>query len=174
MEWRKSGISVVARLLFGLPLAAVLSVIGMAIASAMSVFFGVSGLPTLLALLTIGAGIGAGIGGAAMLFRVDAIPPWPFLILVVVTLSALSALGAWAGLTIGDRITTIQEMNCVGVCDYFFKPRTYMALGAIVVSNAVVLASNIAYETRVAGWAFARLRPGDAEVRGSSHANSGD
>ena len=130
---------VIARTLVGLPLAAVLGIVGMAIASAMSVFFGVSALPTLLLLLTIGAGIGAGIGGGAMLIRVDAVPPWPVVLAIGVGICLVSAGGAWAGLEIGDKITAMQEMNCVGVCDYFFKPRTYMALGATVVSNAVAV-----------------------------------
>ncbi len=171
--WRKSGISVIARTLVGLPLAAVLGIVGMAIASAMSVFFGVSALPTLLLLLAIGAGIGAGIGGGAMLIRVDAIPPWPVVLAIGVGIPLVSAGGAWAGLEIGDKITAMQEMNCVGVCDYFFKPRTYMALGATVVSNAVALAINIGYEVRAGGWDRPRFRPdgttagasGDAERR---------
>ena len=63
MKWRKSGISVVTRSLIGLPLAAVLSVIGMVTASTMSVFFGVAGLSTLLAMLMIGAGTGGAVSG---------------------------------------------------------------------------------------------------------------
>ncbi len=168
--WRKSAISVLARTLLGLPLAAVLGIVGMAIASAMSVFFGVSALPTLLLLLTIGAGIGAGIGGGAMLIRVDAVPPWPAVLAIGVGIALVSAGGAWAGLEIGDKITAMQEMNCVGVCDYFFKPRTYMALGATVVSNAIALAFNIVYEVRSGGWDWPRFRPDGTSVGASGDA----
>ena len=158
MAWNKAGITVAARTLFGLPLAAVLGVIGMAIASAMSVFFGVSGLSTLLTLLMIGAGVGAGIGAGAMMLRIDAIPPWPTLLAVGLALAALSAGGGWVGFQVGDRISAIEDANCVGVCGYLFKPRTYIALGATLVSNCIALAFNIVYEGRSGRWASANPR----------------
>ena len=158
MVWNKPGISVVARTLFGLPLAAVLGVLGMAIASAMSVFFGVSGLSTLLTLLMIGAGVGAGIGAGVMMLRIDAIPPWPMLIGVALALAILSAIGGWIGFQIGDRISAIEDANCVGVCGYLFKPRTYIALGATLVPNCIALAFNIIYEGRAGRSTSTRLR----------------
>ena len=137
-------------------MAAVLSVIGMAIASAMSVFFGVSGLPTLLLLLMIGAGVGAGIGGAAMLLRIDTIPSWPILLTIGLGFSLISFGGSWVGFQIGDVVTKIEDENCVGVCGYLFKPRTYMALGAVLSSSLLSLAFNIGYEV----WASDRHRFG--------------
>lgn len=153
MVWQKSGISVLLRTVFGLPLAAVLGVVGMAVASAMSVFFGVSGLSTLLTLLMIGAGFGAGIGAGVMMLRIDAIPPWHILLAVGLVLAALSAGGGWVGFQIGDRISAIEDANCVGVCGYLFKPRTYIALGATLVPNCIALLFNIVYEGRYGRWA---------------------
>lgn len=174
MQLRKSGMSVIARAAIGLPLAAVLSVIGMATASALSVFFGVAGLPTLLALLMLGAGIGAGLGAGAVLLRVDAIPSRPVLLAVGLGFCLVGFAGAWAGLQIGDKITAIQDANCVGVCGYLFKPRTYMALGAALLCNAAALALNLTWEARAGGWLRPRIRldapavggPGEAERRG--------
>ncbi len=153
MFWRKSGIAVALRTLFGFPLAAVLGVVGMAIASASSVFFGVSSLPTLLTLLMIGAGVGAGIGAGVMMLRIDAIPTWPTLLLVSLAIMALSAGGGWLGFQVGDRISAIEDANCVGVCGYLFRPRTYIALGATLVANVIALVFNIVYEGRSNRWA---------------------
>lgn len=113
----------------------------MGVASALSVFFGVSGLGTLLALLMIGAGAGAGLGSAIILFRVDAIPGWPLLLAILLGLSLVGLAGAWGGFKIGGAVTAMEEARCVGVCEYLFKPRTYMALGAI--AAAVVAASAV-------------------------------
>ena len=156
--------SVIARLLIGLPLAVVLSVIGMATASATSVFFGVAALPTLLLLLMIGAGIVAGIGRGAAVFRVDSAPSWPVLLAFGCGFCLVSRAGAWAGFEIGEKTTAIQGSNCVGVCGYLFKLRTYMALGATVVSNAIALALNVGHEVRAAGWAWSHHRTGGAAV----------
>ena len=158
MIWQKSGMSVLLRTVFGLPLAAVLSVIGMAVASAMSVFFGVSSLSTLLTLLMLGAGIGAGIGAGVMMLRIDAVPRWPVLLVVGVVLAVLSAGGGWIGFQVGDRISAIEDANCVGVCGYLFKPRTYIALGATLVSNLIALVFNIGYEGGFGRWASNKPR----------------
>ena len=113
----------------------------MGVASALSVFFGVSGLGTLLALLMIGAGVGAGLGSAIILFRVDTMPNWLLLLAILLALSLVGLAGAWGGFKIGAAVTAIEEARCVGVCQYFFKPRTYMALGAIIA--AVLVASAV-------------------------------
>ena len=168
MFWQKSGISVAARTLFGFPLAAVLGVIGMAIASAMSVFFGVASLNTLLTLLMIGAGVGSGIGAGLMMLRIDAVPHWPVLLGVGLALAILSAIGGWVGFQIGDYVSAIEDANCVGVCGYLFKPRTYIALGSTVVSNCVALLFNIAYEGGFGRWASPKLRV--ARVSGGGEA----
>ncbi len=148
MFWRKTGIAIALRTLFGLPLAAVLGVIGMAIASASSVFFGVSGLPTLLTLLMIGGGVGAGIGAGAMMLRIDDIPHWTLLLLGAFVVMVLSAGGGWIGFQVGDHISAIEDARCVGVCGYLFRPRTYIVLGATLVANVIALAFNIVYEGR--------------------------
>ena len=155
--------SVIARLLIGLPLAVVLSVIGMATAWAMSVFFGVAALPTLLLLLMIGARIGASIGGQQC-SRVDSAPSWPVLLAFGCGFCLVSRAGAWAGFEIGEKITAIQGWNSGGLCGYLFKLRTYMALGATVVSNAIALALNVGHEVRAAGWAWSHHRTGGAAV----------
>ncbi len=179
MNWQKPWISTIARTLVGLPLAAVLGTIGMAVASALSVFFGVAGLPTLLALLMIGAGVGAGIGAGVTMLRVDSVPGWPLLLLFGLALGLVSAVGAWAGFQVGDRISAIEDANCVGVCGYLFKPRTYIALGATLVANAIALAYNIGYEgffgrwSRMGQWPQSQttLRPEGADV-GDDNARS--
>ena len=158
MVWRKPGISVVLRTLFGLPLAGVLGVVGMAIASAMAVFFGVSGLNTLLALLIIGAGTGAGIGAGAMMLRIDAIPHWTIWLAVALVLSVLGAGGGWAGFQVGDWISEIEDARCVGVCGYFLRPRTYIVLGAALVPNCIALLFNIGYEGGFGRWASSKPR----------------
>ncbi len=158
MGWHKSGITVVVRTIVGLPLSAVLGVIGMAIASAMAVFFGVAALPTLLALLMVGAGVGAGIGAGVTMLRIDAVPSWPVLLAAGLILATVGVGGGWAGFQIGDRITAIEDMNCVGVCGYLFKPRTYIALGAMVASNCIALVFNVGYAGGFGRWAWPRLR----------------
>ena len=149
MAWQVPGIWVIVRTVVGFPLAAVLGVVGMAIASALAVFFGVSGLSNNLALLMIGAGVGAGIGAGLTMLRVDSIPSWPILIAVGLVLALLSTGGAWVGFQIGGFISDIEDARCVGVCGYFFKPRTYIALGATLVPNVIAMIFNIAYESRI-------------------------
>ena len=158
MGWQKSGMSVAVRTVVGLPLAAVLSVIGMAIASAMSVFFGVAALPTILLLLMIGAGVGAAIGAGVTALRIDTIPHWSVLLAVGLLLAAVSAVGAWAGFQVGEIISAIEDDRCVGVCGYLFKPRTYIALGATLVANALALVFNVGYEGVFGRWAWPRPR----------------
>ena len=158
MVWRSSGMTVALRTLFGLPLAAVLGAIGMAIASALSVFFGVSGLSTLLALHMIGAGVGAGIGAGTMMLRIDAFPPWHILLGVGLVLAALSAVGGWIGFLVGDWISAIEDARCVGVCGYLFRPRTYIAIGAALVPNCIALVFNVVYEGRIGRSSSPNLR----------------
>ena len=156
MGWQIPGISVAARALVGFPLAAVLAAIGMAVASALAVFFGVSGLSSNLLLLMIGAGVGAGIGAGVTMLRVDSFPSWPVMLAVGLGLALLSTVAAWVGFQIGDYISAIEDERCVGVCGYFLKPRTYMALGAAIVPNLVALAFNIGYERKVGRWSWQR------------------
>ena len=80
------------------------------------------------------------------MLRVDAIPSWSVLLAAGVVLVALSVVGGWVGFQIGDMISAIEDANCVGVCGYLFKPRTYIALGAALVPNCIALVFNIAYE----------------------------
>ena len=94
---QKPWISVAWRTLLGFPLAAVLSALGMALASALAVFFGVAALPNILLMLMVGAGVGAGIGAGIILLRVDSIPAWPILLGAGLALSAASFGGAWVG-----------------------------------------------------------------------------
>lgn len=160
---QKPWISVIVRTLLGFPLAGVLAALGMALASALAVFFGVAALPKILIMLMAGAGVGAGIGAGVTLLRLDSIPAWPILMGAGLTLSAASFVGAWAGFQIGGYITAVEEARCVGVCPYLFKPRTYIALGAALVPNVIAVLFNIGYEGVFGRFARARQeRRGDA------------
>ena len=167
MEWTKPALVVFLRLVGGLPLAAVLASLGMAVASALSVFFGISGLSTLLIWLMIGAGIGGGLGAGVLMFRVDAIPSWPLLLVIALALPLIGAAGAWAGFGLGGAITAYQDSQCLGVCEYLFRPKTYMALGATIVANLVSLVFNVGYEIRAGDWAKPGLLSAGAPVRAS-------
>ena len=171
MGWPKPVLVCIVRTALGVALSAVLSAIGMAVASALAVFFGVSGLSSLLTLLMVGAGIGAGLGAAAALFRIDSIPGWPLLLAVVAGMSLVGSAAGWAGFQIGDMITAYEESQCVGVCEYLFKPRTYIALGAAISTNLVALAFNAVYEARGGGWVKPRPR---AWAAGSAVGSSGE
>ena len=171
---QKPWISVIARALLGFPLAGVLAAIGMAIASALAVFFGVAALPKILTMLMAGAGVGAGIGAGVTLLRLDSIPPWPILLAVGLVLSAASYGGAWAGFQIGGYISAIEDARCVGVCPYLFKPRTYIALGAALVPNIIALLFNIGYEGMFGRFARAQRHPqGAGAPEHSNGAGSG-
>ena len=175
MGSQKPWISVVARTLLGFPLAGVLAALGMALASALAVFFGVAALPNILAMLMIGAGVGAGIGAGLTMLRVDSIPPWPVLLAVGLGLSAVSAAGAWVGFQIGGYISAIEDARCVGVCPYLFKPRTYIALGAALVPNVIALLFNIGYEGMFGRFARAARQPrGDGTLGPSNGTGSGN
>lgn len=171
MGWSKPVLVCIARTALGVPLSAVLSTIGMAVASALAVFFGVSGLANLLALSMVGAGIGAGLGAGAALFRVDTIPRWPVLLAIVAGLALVGAGAGWAGFVIGDVITAYEEAKCLGACEYLFRPRTYIALGATIVTNLVSLVVNAVYEARGGGWDKPRPRTWPA---GSAVGSQGD
>lgn len=171
---QKPWISVTARSLLGFPLAGVLAAIGMAIASAMAVFFGVAALPNILTMLMVGAGIGAGIGAGLTLLRVDSIPSWPVLLGAGLLLSAASYGGAWVGFQIGGYITAIEDARCVGVCPYLFKPRTYIALGAALVPNIMTLLFNIGYEGVFGRFARFRQPRHDGTLEHSNGAGSGN
>ncbi len=166
---QKPWISVVARTLLGFPLAGVLAALGMALASALGVFFGVAALPNILAMLMVGAGVGAGIGAGLTMLRVDAIPHWPVLLAVGLGLSAVSAGGAWVGFQIGGYISAIEDARCVGVCPYLFKPRTYIALGAALVPNIITLLFNVGYEGMFGRFARAARQPRDGGTLGPSN-----
>ena len=170
---QKPWISVVVRCLLGFPLAGVLAAIGMAIASALAVFFGVAALPKILTMLMVGAGVGAGIGAGLTLLRVDSIPAWPILLGAGLALSAASFGGAWVGFQIGGYISAIEDARCVGVCPYLFKPRTYIALGAALVPNIIALLFNIGYEGVFGRFARARQTRRGGTVGRSNGAGSG-
>lgn len=171
MGWNNSSIWVVIRSVVGFPLAAVLAVIGMAIASAMAVFFGVAALSSILTLLMVGAGIGAGIGAGVTLLRVDSIPSWPLLLAVGVVLAAIGYVGGLVGFQVGEKISAIEDANCIGVCGYFFKPRTYIALGATLLPNVATIIFNIGYEGGWGRWGRNRQRESGSTAQGSNDAD---
>lgn len=148
----------VGRIVLGVLLASLLSVIGIGIAWAMFVFFGAVSHATLLILFMSGAGIGAGLGSFVAWLRVDWVPPWP----VVLALVLADIGGAWGGFQFGAN----QEVACC--TGPAITPITYTALGATAAANAVALAMGVAHEIKARrGWK--RLSAADAgSAAGSS------
>jgi hypothetical protein len=125
------------RTVFGVLLAVVLSMVGIGIAWGSYVFFGASSRSTLLALFTVGAGVGAGLGGFLAWLRIEG-DPGPVL-LATVLLALLAGIGgAWGGYEFGGR----QEVPCCAKAD--IGPVTYTAFGAAVASNGAVLVVSVA------------------------------
>ena len=129
------------RIVFGVLLAVVLSTVGIGIAWGLYVFFGASSRSTLLTLFTVGAGVGAGLGGFLAWLRLegDSRP----VLLVTVSLALLAGIGgAWGGYEFGGR----QEVPCCAKAD--ITPVTYTAFGATVAANGAALAVGLARSFR--------------------------
>jgi len=125
------------RIVFGVLLAVVLSTVGIGIAWGLYVFFGASSRSTLLTLFTVGAGVGAGLGGFLAWLRLegDSRP----VLLATVSLALLAGIGgAWGGYEFGGR----QEVPCCAKAD--ITPVTYTAFGATVAANGTVMVVGLA------------------------------
>jgi hypothetical protein len=155
----------VGRIVLGVLLASLLSVIGIGIAWAMFVFFGAVSHATLLVLFMSGAGIGAGLGGFFGWLRIDWVPPWPLLLGVVLALVLAGIGGAWGGFQFGAN----QEVPCcVGPA---IGPITYTALGATAGANAAALAMGVAHEIKARrGWIRFRAANAGSAAGSSSEA----
>ena len=101
------------------------------------------------------------------MLRVDAILSWPLLLVTALAMCLVGAAGAWAGFELGGAITAYQDSQCLGVCEYLFRPKTYMALGATIVANLVSLVFNVGYEIRAGDWAKPGLLSAGAPVPAS-------
>jgi len=133
------------RIVFGVLLAVVLSTVGIGIAWGLYVFFGASSRSTLLTLFTVGAGVGAGLGGFLAWLRLEGDSP-PVL-LVTVSLALLAGIGgAWGGYEFGGR----QEVPCCAKPD--ITPVTYTAFGATVAANGAALAVGLARQLTARRW----------------------
>jgi hypothetical protein len=133
------------RTVFGVLLAVVLSTVGIGIAWGSYVFFGASSRSTLLTLFTVGAGVGAGLGGFLAWLRLegDSRP----VLLVTVSLALLAGIaGAWGGYEFGGR----QEVPCCAKPD--ITPVTYTAFGATVAANGAALAVGAARRLAARRW----------------------
>lgn len=143
--WLRPLLVVVARIVSGVLLASVLSVIGIGIAWALFVFSGAVSHATLLSLFMIGAGAGAGVGGFIAWLKLDQAPPWPLLLAGALAVVLAGIGGAWGGFQFGAN----QEVECcVGPA---ITPITYMALGATAAANAAALAVGVAHEIKANG-----------------------
>ena len=133
------------RIVLGILLATVFSVVGIGVGWAVFVFFGAVSHAALLALFMSGAGLGAGLGSYLAWLRVDRVPPWPVLLAMVLAMVLAGTGGAWGGFQFGAN----QEVECcVGPP---ITPITYTALGATAAANAAALVVGIAHEIKARG-----------------------
>ncbi len=122
------------RAALGFFLALVFSIAGIVVAWGLYIFIftGVPAQSVLLAMFTVAAGIGAGMGGFFAWRRLDR-ETWPLLAgtLVVVLLAGIG--GAWGGYGYGAN----REVECCA--QPTVGPLTYTAGGAAVGANAVAM-----------------------------------
>ena len=135
----------VGRILFGVLLSAVLSMIGIGIGWGMFVFFGAVSQTTLLILFMSGGGIGAALGSVGVLLRIDSVPALPQLFGIGLVLVLAGIGGAYGGFQYGAA----QEIECcVGPA---ITPITYTALGATTGANLAAIAMAVGQGVRRAG-----------------------
>ena len=130
----------VGRTVAGIVLGVVLSMIGIAIAWSLYIFFGAGSIETWLASLFFGAGLGAGIAAFAAWLHLDRETSLVLALTAVFVVGAGIA-GAWGGYEYGS----VQEVECCAMPTV--SPIYYTALGSAVVAN-------IAGLTFAAGRAF--------------------
>ncbi len=123
----------VGRTVAGVVLGVVLSMIGIAIAWSLYIFFGGQSIETWLASLFFGAGLGAGIAAFVAWLHLDRETS---LVLALTALFVVGAgiAGAWGGYEYGS----VQEVECCAMPTV--SPIYYTALGSAVVANIAGLA----------------------------------
>lgn len=131
------------RLIAGVVLGVVLSMIGIVIAWSLYVFFGGRTIEVWQASLFFSAGLGAGIATFAAWLHIDRENGWVLALTALVVLGA-GILGAWGGYEYGAA----QEVECCAMPTV--SPVYYTALGSAVVANVagVVFAATRAILTR--------------------------
>jgi len=131
------------RLIAGVVLGVVLSMIGIVIAWSLYVFFGGRTIEVWQASLFFSAGLGAGIATFAAWLHIDRENGWVLALTALVVLGA-GIFGAWGGYRYGAA----QEVECCAMPTV--SPVYYTALGSAVVANVagVVFAATRAILTR--------------------------
>ena len=133
----------VGRTVIGLTLGVVLSMIGIALAWSLYIFFGGQSIDTWLASLFLGAGVGAGTAAFVAWLHLDR-ENGRVLILTALFVVGVGIAGAWGGYQYGSN----QEVECCAMPTV--SPVYYTALGSSVVANAagIVFAAARAFITR--------------------------
>ena len=119
----------VARTVIGVTLGVVLSMIGIALAWSLYIFFGAQSIETWLASLFFGALLGAGIAAFVAWLHLDRENGWVLISTAAFVVGAGIA-GAWGGYEYGSN----QEVKCCAMPTV--SPVYYTALGSAVVANA--------------------------------------
>ncbi|MFQ6029534.1 MAG: hypothetical protein ACE5Q6_18820 [Dehalococcoidia bacterium] len=164
-DWVQPALIFAGRIVMGVLLSVVLSVIGVGIAWGAYVFSGAVSQVTLLVLFMIGAGTGAGVGSFLAWLRIDRLPRRSLLLVVVLVLAVAGIAGAWGGYEYGSN----QEVACcVGPS---ITPITYIALGATLGTNVLALAMGIAQDIKArGGWTKFRTGVTGSAIGASSGA----
>ncbi len=133
----------VGRTVIGLTLGVVLSMIGIALAWSLYIFFGGQSIDTWLASLFLGAGVGAGTAAFVAWLHLDR-ENSRVLILTALFVVGVGIAGAWGGYQYGSN----QEVECCAMPTV--SPVYYTALGSSVAANAagIVFAAARAFITR--------------------------
>ena len=120
------------RIILGVCLALVLSIVGIVVAWGLFLFSGSQSLTTWLSSLYFGAGLGAGISGMAAWVRIDHETHLTLATALVVGVS-IGVMGAWGGYQYGQN----REIEC---CAMPVKsPIYFTALGATLGANVGVM-----------------------------------
>ena len=133
----------VGRTVIGLTLGVVLSMIGIALAWSLYIFFGGQSIDTWLASLFLGAGFGAGTAAFVAWLHLDR-ENGRVLVLTALFVVGVGIAGAWGGYQYGSN----QEVECCAMPTV--SPVYYTALGSSVVANVagIVFAAARAIITR--------------------------
>ena len=123
----------IGRIALGVCLGAVLSMIGIAVAWALFIFFGGQSSLTWLSSLYFGAGLGAGSGAFVAWLHLDQEDNLVLALTAIVVVGG-GILGAWGGFEYGSTI----EVECCAMPTK--SPIYYTALGSTAAANAAAIA----------------------------------
>jgi hypothetical protein len=122
---------IAGRLLLGLGLGVVLSMVCLGIAWGLFIFSGASSRNTLLIMSMAGAGLGAGVGAYVAWIKLDR-SSWAFFAIAVLMAVAGGVLGGLVGYQYGAN----REIECCA--EPQTAPFTYTAFGATLLANAAM------------------------------------